>query len=167
MINYHAFDLAHEYASEGMTAYVKLQELEFNAERNGYSATRHQREVGTAYFDQVLLTVTGGLGSTGAIGGSTEAEQFAESTVPEQKTVTLRTALTEADMATSTRTSTDQMTAIQARYPRHVTLSSGRTVELRLMGDRDRDNVLAFARSLPPDSLLYLQANITEPGGGG
>ena len=85
MINYHAFDLAHEYASEGMPAYVKLQELEFDAERRGYSATRHQREVGTAYFDQVLLTVTGGLASTGAIGGSTEAEQFAESAVPKQK----------------------------------------------------------------------------------
>ena len=53
--------------------------------------------------------------------------------------------------------------AIRGRYPRLVTLSSHRTVELRLMGDADRDDVLAFAHSLPPDSLLYLQANITDP----
>ena len=66
-------------------------------------------------------------------------------------------------MATSTRTSIDQMTAIQARYPRQVTLSGGRTVELRLMGDQDRDDILAFARGLPPDSLLYLPTNIAEP----
>ena len=85
MINYHAFDLAHRYASEGMTAYTRLQELEFEAERNGYSGTRHQREVGTAYFDQVLLTVTGGSASTTAIGGSTEAEQFVEIASGKQK----------------------------------------------------------------------------------
>ncbi len=85
MINYYAFDLAYKYASEGMTAYTRLQELEFEAERNGYSATRHQREVGTAYFDQVLLTVTGGSASTTAIGDSTEAEQFVEIASGKQK----------------------------------------------------------------------------------
>ena len=84
-INYHTFSLAHDYLTDGMAAFVKLQEREFDAERDGYSATRHQREVGTAYFDQVLLTITGGLASTGALAGSTEAEQFIEQAVPKKK----------------------------------------------------------------------------------
>ena len=83
-INYHTFSLAHDYLTDGMAAFVRLQEREFGAERDGYSATRHQREVGTAYFDQVLLTITGGLASTGALAGSTEAEQFNERTVPKK-----------------------------------------------------------------------------------
>ena len=81
MVNYHAFGLARDYAREGMPAYVRLQEQEFDAERDGYTATRHQREVGTAYFDQVLLTVTGGQAPTGTISGSTEAAQFVETHV--------------------------------------------------------------------------------------
>jgi isocitrate lyase len=76
MTNYHAFDLAQAYAKEGMTAYVRLQEREFAAEKDGYSAVRHQREVGTGYFDQVLTTVTNGQASTAALASSTEAEQF-------------------------------------------------------------------------------------------
>jgi isocitrate lyase len=76
MINYHAFDLAQSYKDEGMTAYVRLQEQEFAAEASGYTATRHQREVGTGYFDQVLTTLSRGQASTGALSGSTESEQF-------------------------------------------------------------------------------------------
>ena len=76
MINFHSFDLAQAYKDEGMTAYVRLQEREFEAEDLGYTATRHQREVGTGYFDQVLQAVTNGECSTGALAGSTEKEQF-------------------------------------------------------------------------------------------
>ncbi|HKR55596.1 MAG TPA: hypothetical protein VJS20_04800, partial [Gemmatimonadales bacterium] len=60
----------------GMTAYVRLQQEEFAREAEGYTATRHQREVGAGYFDRVLAAVTGGEASTSALKGSTEAEQF-------------------------------------------------------------------------------------------
>jgi isocitrate lyase len=75
-INYHSFDLAKAFKEEGMPAYVRLQHQEFKAEKEGYTATRHQREVGTAYFDRILMTITGGHASTAALSGSTEAEQF-------------------------------------------------------------------------------------------
>lgn len=76
LVNYHTFDLARRYAREGMPAYVELQEQEFAREAEGYTATRHQREAGTGYFDQVLLALTGGEAATAAWSGSTEAEQF-------------------------------------------------------------------------------------------
>jgi len=75
-INYHAFDLAQGFSKEGMPAYVRLQESEFAKEKTGYTATRHQQEVGTGYFDEVLMAITGGAASTSALAGSTEAEQF-------------------------------------------------------------------------------------------
>ncbi len=75
-LNYAMFDLAREYKDQGMTAYSKLQQAEFDAEKNGYTATRHQREVGTGYFDQVTQIVSGGMSSTGAMAGSTEKAQF-------------------------------------------------------------------------------------------
>ncbi len=77
-LNAGMFELARGYAAEGMTAYVRLQEREFALEAEGYTATRHQREVGTGYFDLVAQTVSGGEASTLALEGSTEAEQFAE-----------------------------------------------------------------------------------------
>ena len=70
------FDLARGYAAEGMSAYVRLQEAEFANEEHGYTATRHQREVGAGYFDAVLEAVTGGESSTLALKGSTEEAQF-------------------------------------------------------------------------------------------
>jgi len=70
------FDLARGYAEEGMSAYVRLQEQELAAEEHGYTATRHQREVGAGYFDAVLEAVTGGESSTLALKGSTEEAQF-------------------------------------------------------------------------------------------
>jgi len=70
------FDLARGYAAEGMSAYVRLQEGEFANEEHGYTATRHQREVGAGYFDAVLEAVTGGESSTLALKGSTEEAQF-------------------------------------------------------------------------------------------
>jgi isocitrate lyase len=76
LINLHTFELAHSYKTEGMTAYVRLQEEEFAREADGYTATKHQREAGTGYFDQVLQVVTRGQSSTTALAGSTEAEQF-------------------------------------------------------------------------------------------
>jgi isocitrate lyase len=75
-LNYSMFELAREYKSEQMSAYVKLQQEEFAAEKNGYTATRHQREVGAGYFDDVTQTVTGGTSSITALRGSTEEAQF-------------------------------------------------------------------------------------------
>ena len=77
-LNAGMFELAHGYAREGMTAYVRLQEHEFAMEELGYTATRHQREVGTGYFDEVSGIVSGGTASTLALAGSTENEQFEE-----------------------------------------------------------------------------------------
>lgn len=70
------FELARGYAREGMAAYVRLQEREFELERWGYTAVRHQREVGTGYFDRVAQAITSGEASTLALRHSTEAEQF-------------------------------------------------------------------------------------------
>ena len=78
LLNLHSFELAQGYMADGMTSYVKIQEEEFAQEKNGYTATRHQREVGTGYFDNVLMTITGGQSSTTALAGSTEEEQFEE-----------------------------------------------------------------------------------------
>ncbi|WP_169946292.1 isocitrate lyase [Microbispora sp. H11081] len=75
-LNYSMFDLASGYAEAGMTAYVGLQEAEFAAERRGYTATRHQREVGTGYFDLVSTAISPD-SSTTALKGSTEEAQFA------------------------------------------------------------------------------------------
>jgi isocitrate lyase len=74
-LNYSMFDLARGYAADGMTAYVELQEREFAAEASGYTATRHQREVGTGYFDKVS-TALNPASETTALTGSTEQQQF-------------------------------------------------------------------------------------------
>jgi len=76
--NIGAFKLAHDFSKEGVAAYVRLQEEEFASQELGYTAVRHQREVGTGYFDQVLMTVSGGQASTAALKGSTEEEQFCD-----------------------------------------------------------------------------------------
>ncbi|PQZ59935.1 isocitrate lyase [Bacillus sp. MYb209] len=75
-LNYGMFELARGYKERGMAAYSELQQAEFAAEKYGYSATRHQREVGTGYFDEVAQVITGGTSSTTALKGSTEEEQF-------------------------------------------------------------------------------------------
>lgn len=75
-LNHSMFELARGYRERGMAAYSELQEAEFASEKDGYTATRHQREVGTGYFDQVSMTITGGTSSTTALKGSTEEEQF-------------------------------------------------------------------------------------------
>ncbi|WP_033291963.1 isocitrate lyase [Amycolatopsis jejuensis] len=74
-LNYSMFDLAHGYAREGMTAYVDLQEREFASEERGYTATKHQREVGTGWFD-LVSTALNPESSTTALKGSTEEDQF-------------------------------------------------------------------------------------------
>ena len=75
-LNYSMFDLARGYKAQQMTAYVALQESEFAAEQQGYTATKHQREVGAGYFDAVTQTVAGGTSSITALAGSTEEQQF-------------------------------------------------------------------------------------------
>jgi isocitrate lyase len=75
-LNESMFDLAKGYRESGMTAYVELQQREFGMESDGYTATRHQREVGAGYFDDVLTTITAGVSSTLALTGSTEETQF-------------------------------------------------------------------------------------------
>jgi isocitrate lyase len=75
-LNASMYELARGYAEEGMTAYVRLQEREFELEEQGYTATRHQREVGAGYFDQVAQVISGGTSSTLALKGSTEEAQF-------------------------------------------------------------------------------------------
>jgi isocitrate lyase len=81
-LNESMFELARGYAAEGMTAYVRLQEREFGLEDVGYTATRHQREVGAGYFDEVARAVSGGLSSTLALTGSTEEAQFDRNGAP-------------------------------------------------------------------------------------
>jgi isocitrate lyase len=75
-LNYSMFELAHGYARDNMTAFVALQEKEFAAAEKGFTAVKHQREVGTGYFDQITQVVTAGKASTTALHGSTEDEQF-------------------------------------------------------------------------------------------
>jgi len=75
-LNYGMFELAHGYARSNMTAFVELQQKEFAAAEKGFTAVRHQREVGTSYFDDVTQVVSGGKASTTALHGSTEDEQF-------------------------------------------------------------------------------------------
>jgi len=75
-LNAAMFELARNFAADGMPAYVELQEREFSLEQDGYTATRHQREVGAGYFDRVAEIVSGGQSSTLALRGSTEEEQF-------------------------------------------------------------------------------------------
>ncbi|WP_397547188.1 isocitrate lyase [Rhodothermus marinus] len=75
-LNYAMFELAYDYAREGMPAYVRLQQKEFAAMEKGFTAVRHQREVGTGYFDAVRTVITGEQASTVALAGSTEAQQF-------------------------------------------------------------------------------------------
>ena len=75
-LNHSMFELAHDYKDHGMAAYSKLQQAEFANEAKGYTATRHQREVGTGYFDEVSQVISGGTSSTPAMSGSTEAAQF-------------------------------------------------------------------------------------------
>jgi isocitrate lyase len=77
-LNHSMFELAHGYARRGMAAYVELQQAEFGSENKGYTATKHQREVGTGYFDAVTQAVSQGQSSTTALHGSTETEQFAD-----------------------------------------------------------------------------------------
>jgi isocitrate lyase len=76
-LNAGMFELARGYRERGMTAYVELQQREFELESEGYTATKHQREVGAGYFDQVMQAVSGGSSSTLALHGSTEEAQFA------------------------------------------------------------------------------------------
>lgn len=76
VLNHSMFELARQYKELGMAAYSKLQQAELASEAYGYSATRHQREVGTGYFDEVAQVVSGGLSSTTALKGSTEMDQF-------------------------------------------------------------------------------------------
>ncbi|MFS0785851.1 isocitrate lyase [Shouchella sp. 1P09AA] len=75
-LNNSMFELANGYSTRGMGAYSELQQQEFSNEQKGYTATRHQREVGTGYFDEVVSVISGGTSSTRAMSGSTETEQF-------------------------------------------------------------------------------------------
>ena len=75
-LNYSMFELAYGYARNNMTAFVELQQKEFAAAEKGFTAVKHQREVGTGYFDEITQAVTGGKASTTALHGSTEDEQF-------------------------------------------------------------------------------------------
>ncbi|MGM9987767.1 MAG: isocitrate lyase [Bacillaceae bacterium] len=75
-LNFSMFELARKYRDRGMGAYSELQQEEFASEQYGYTATRHQREVGTGYFDEVSQVITGGTSSTTALKGSTEEAQF-------------------------------------------------------------------------------------------
>ena len=75
-LNHSMYELAHDYKERGMAAYSQLQQAEFASEKHGYTATKHQHEVGTGYFDSVAEVITGGTGSTLALTGSTEKAQF-------------------------------------------------------------------------------------------
>ena len=84
-LNASMFELAHEYNLEGMAAYSRFQQHEFDLERRyGYTASKHQSFVGAGYFDEVLMTATSGQSSTAALKGSTEEAQFVEETYDEE-----------------------------------------------------------------------------------
>ena len=78
-LNHGMFELARNYKERGMSAYSELQQAEFTSEQHGYTATRHQREVGTGYFDEVAKVIAGGSSSTLALANSTEIHQFDKS----------------------------------------------------------------------------------------
>ncbi|MGE0875263.1 MAG: isocitrate lyase [Burkholderiales bacterium] len=84
-LNYSMFELAHGYARGGMTAFVELQQKEFAAGELGFTAVKHQREVGTGYFDEITQVVSGGAASTTALRGSTEDAQFLDTDAPAVK----------------------------------------------------------------------------------
>ncbi len=86
-LNHSMFQLAKDYKARGMAAYSELQQAEFDAEQDGYTATRHQREVGTGYFDEIAQVVAEGKSSTTALHGSTEREQFVPVREPEPAAV--------------------------------------------------------------------------------
>jgi len=75
-LNHSMFELAYDYRERGMAAYSDFQQKEFHSESKGYTATKHQREIGTGYFDEVINIISGGTSSTTALKGSTEEEQF-------------------------------------------------------------------------------------------
>src|SRR5260370_2925563 len=75
-LNHSMFELAYAYQRTGMAAYAKFQQAEFASEARGYTATRHQREVGAGYYDEVALAISGGAASTTALHRSTEQDQF-------------------------------------------------------------------------------------------
>ena len=77
-LNLSMFELAKGYSQRGMGAYSEMQEREFAAEPEGFTAVRHQREVGTGYFDAVAMAISGGKSATVAMAGSTETEQFSQ-----------------------------------------------------------------------------------------
>src|SRR5436190_17874092 len=81
-LNYSMFNLAHGYAREGMPAFVRMQQAEFAAAQRGFTAVKHQREVGTGYFDDVTQVIQAGKSSTTALHGSTEDEQFFPTATP-------------------------------------------------------------------------------------
>ncbi len=81
-LNHGMFELAQGYRDRGMGAYSELQQAEFASEAAGYTATRHQREVGTGYFDKVATTISGGASSTTAMAHSTETAQFKPAATP-------------------------------------------------------------------------------------
>jgi isocitrate lyase len=84
-LNLSMFELASAYRDHGMAGYSAMQEREFQAEAKGFTAVRHQREVGTSYFDAVAMAISAGQSSTTAMAGSTEAAQFGHA--PEPATV--------------------------------------------------------------------------------
>jgi isocitrate lyase len=85
-LNHTMFELARQYKQHGMTAYAQLQEAEFESERtHHYAAAKHQRFVGTGYFDEVQNVITSGTASTAAMAGSTETEQFHDAPHPVQQ----------------------------------------------------------------------------------
>jgi len=83
--NFTIFNLAKEYKKEGMLAYSRLQQQEFEAEKDGYTAAKHQREVGASYFDEISNIISSGQSSTTALKGSTESEQFYDDGAKKEK----------------------------------------------------------------------------------
>ncbi|MDE2228022.1 MAG: isocitrate lyase [Alphaproteobacteria bacterium] len=83
-LNHGMFELARDYKARGMAAYAELQQAEFAAEAHGYTAVKHQREVGTGYFDAVATTLSGGRSATTAMAGSTETAQFHDTLHPDE-----------------------------------------------------------------------------------
>ncbi|CAK5119342.1 unnamed protein product [Meloidogyne enterolobii] len=175
--NFSVFDLARNYKERGMAAYSELQEKEFAAEKFGYTAVKHQREVGTGYFDYVAQAAAGGISSTTALKGSTEEAQFhtATASADEDEIVTITAPENAGDETILTPDALRFLRELHQKFEprRHSLLAQRKILQYRLdQGDYFPDfdsttkNIrddLGWSGAEIPEDLLDRRVEITGP----